>query len=292
MPEIALNPPPFNPRTRGGLGGCGEPTGRVGTARGADAALGPPRAAARPGGPHAGGSGGGAPPAVARHPVAAGPSRHAGAHPVDRRADRSGAPVGAAPGARTGAWMGGRGGRRHARAHADGGPAGGGVGRRPCGTVGAARRASARAGGCRVGCPAPVGRGGRPPKYVDGRGRAPRSGDGPGCGGLAGTGGGAGHAVDGGRRHADRRCSTAGGSATPPHAGGTGGVRAPPRRRWSGTAQRGNRLLRRGAGRRLRWVLAHGRCWVRVWVRPEPLPKSGDSITMHLDDPSQCLKSP
>jgi hypothetical protein len=43
---------------------------------------------------------------------------------------------------------------------------------------------------------------------------------------------------------------------------------------------------------RLRWVLAHGRCWVRVWVRPEPVPKSGDSITMHLDDPSQCLKSP
>jgi hypothetical protein len=67
---------------------------------------------------------------------------------------------------------------------------------------------------------------------------------------------------------------------------------APLRRRWSGTAQRVIRLLRRGAGRRLRWVLAHGRCWVRVWVRPEPVPKIGDSITMHIDDPSQCLKSP
>jgi hypothetical protein len=50
---------------------------------------------------------------------------------------------------------------------------------------------------------------------------------------------------------------------------------APPRRRWSGMAQRGNRLLRRGAGRHLRWVLAHGRCWVRVWLRPEPVPKIG-----------------
>jgi hypothetical protein len=67
---------------------------------------------------------------------------------------------------------------------------------------------------------------------------------------------------------------------------------APPRRRWSGTAQRVISLLRRGAGRRLRWVLAHGRCWVRVWVRPEPVPKIGDSVTMHIYDPSQCLKSP
>jgi hypothetical protein len=54
----------------------------------------------------------------------------------------------------------------------------------------------------------------------------------------------------------------------------------------------GDQLLRRGAGRRLRWLLAQGRCWVRLWLRPEPLPKIGDSITMHIDDPSQCLKSP
>jgi hypothetical protein len=67
---------------------------------------------------------------------------------------------------------------------------------------------------------------------------------------------------------------------------------APLRRRWSGTAQRVISLLRRGAGRRLRWLLAQGRCWVRLWLRPEPLPKIGDSITMHIDDPSQCLKSP
>jgi hypothetical protein len=67
---------------------------------------------------------------------------------------------------------------------------------------------------------------------------------------------------------------------------------APLRRRWSGTAQRVISLLRRGAGRRLRWLLAHGRCWVRLWLRPEPLPKIGDSITTHIDDPSQCLKSP
>jgi hypothetical protein len=39
-------------------------------------------------------------------------------------------------------------------------------------------------------------------------------------------------------------------------------------------------------------LLAHGRCWVRVWVRPEPVPKIGDSVTMHIYDPSQCLKSP
>ena len=66
---------------------------------------------------------------------------------------------------------------------------------------------------------------------------------------------------------------------------------APPRRRWSGTAQRGNRLLRRGM-QHLRWLLAQGRCWVRLWLRPEPLPKIGDSVTMHIYDPSQCLKSP
>jgi hypothetical protein len=79
---------------------------------------------------------------------------------------------------------------------------------------------------------------------------------------------------------------------------GVGGVRVPPttgaplRRRWSGVAQRGNRLLRRGAGRRLRWVLAQGRCWVCLWLRPEPLPKRGDSITVHIYDPSQCRKLP
>jgi hypothetical protein len=66
---------------------------------------------------------------------------------------------------------------------------------------------------------------------------------------------------------------------------------APPRRRWSGPAQPVISLLRPGL-QHLRWVLAHGRCWVRVWLRPEPVPKIGDSITMHIYDPSQCLKSP
>jgi hypothetical protein len=66
---------------------------------------------------------------------------------------------------------------------------------------------------------------------------------------------------------------------------------APPRRRWSGTAQRVISLLRRGM-QHLRWLLAQGRCWVRLWLRPEPLPKIGDSVTMHIYDPSQCLKSP
>jgi hypothetical protein len=80
--------------------------------------------------------------------------------------------------------------------------------------------------------------------------------------------------------------------------GGDWGVRAPltvsapPRRRWSNAAQRVIRPLRRRAGRRLRWVLAHGRCWVRVGVHPEHVPTRGDRITMHLDDLSRCLKSP
>ena len=69
-------------------------------------------------------------------------------------------------------------------------------------------------------------------------------------------------------------------------------VSAPPRRRRSNAAQRVIRPLRRRAGRRLRWVLAHGRCWVRVGVHPEHVPTRGDRITMHLDDLSRCLKSP
>ncbi len=59
----------------------------------------------------------------------------------------------------------------------------------------------------------------------------------------------------------------------------------------SGTAQRGNRLLRRGM-HELRWVLAHGWWRVRLWMRPEPLPKRGDRITMQRYTPSQCLKLP
>ena len=140
--------------------------------------------------------------------------------------------------------MRGRGGHLAACAHADGGPAGRGAGGRSCGTVGAAHRASARAGGCCVGCRAPSGRGGRPLTDIDGRGRALRSGDGRGCGGLAVSGGGDGHAGDGGRRRTDRRCSAAEGLSgrgrrVPPPG-------APPRRSGSGVAQRVISLLRRG----------------------------------------------
>ena len=66
---------------------------------------------------------------------------------------------------------------------------------------------------------------------------------------------------------------------------------APPRQRASGVAPRVIRLLQRGK-HQLRWLLAHRRWWVRLWVRPEPLPKRGDRITMHMYTPSQCLKSP
>ncbi len=48
----------------------------------------------------------------------------------------------------------------------------------------------------------------------------------------------------------------------------------------SGTAQQVIGLLRRGM-HELRRVLVHGRWRVRLWVRPEPLPKRGDRITMH-----------
>ena len=211
MPELALNPPPY--KHAGGTGGV-RCTNRVrGNRTGSGCCAGPAarcRSTRRSARWRIRGCGA---PAVARHPVAAVPSHHAGASHVDLRADRSGASASAAPGARTGAWMGGRGGRLHARTQAACGHAGSGVGCRPCGTVGAARRASSRAGGCRGVRPAPLGRGGLPPKEIDGLGLATRSVDGPGCRRLAVAGGGGGHAVDGGRRHADRRCSTAGGSA-------------------------------------------------------------------------------
>jgi hypothetical protein len=61
--------------------------------------------------------------------------------------------------------------------------------------------------------PAQLRCGGLPPKYVDGLGRAARSADEPGCRRLAGAGSGDGYAMDGGHRHTDRRCRTAGGSA-------------------------------------------------------------------------------
>jgi hypothetical protein len=266
--------------------------GAWGTALGADAALGPQRAAARPGGPHAGGSGGVEPPAVARHPVAAVPSHHAGASHVDLRADRSGAL------SRCCVWRPDRGMDGWARGvafkHAP---------KRIAGTLAVAWGA----GHAEPWAPLVE----RSAAQVDAAWYALRSWDEAGF-----------------RQSTSMGWDWQRGQVTDPDAVawqylvvatvtlwtvavGTRiedaeqqGVppgrlrRAPPttgaplRRRWSGTAQRVISLLRRGAGRRLRWLLAQGRCWVRLWLRPEPLPKIGDSITMHIDDPSQCLKSP
>ncbi len=66
---------------------------------------------------------------------------------------------------------------------------------------------------------------------------------------------------------------------------------APQPHRWSGTAQRVISLLQRGC-QQLRWLLAQGRSWLRLWLRPEPLPTMGNRVTMHIYCPSQCLKSP
>jgi hypothetical protein len=166
--------------------------------------------------------------------------------------------------------MRGRGGHLAACAHADGGPAGRGAGGRSCGTVGAAHRASARAGGCCVGCRAPSGRGGRPLTDIDGRGRALRSGDGRGCGGLAVSGGGDGHAGDGGRRRTDRRCSAAGGAVRSRTAGAAARRAAAPERERRGTA--GDQPAPAGT-QHLRRVLAHGRCRVCVGCTRSPRPQ-------------------
>jgi hypothetical protein len=193
---------------------AGEPTRRGGTARRADAALGPQRPAARPGGPRAGGSEVGVPPVAARHPGAAVSSHHAGAPgatstfaptsqvppPVLRLVPGSGhgcAGVGVAFTHAPQRWR--------ARWRWRGGPTTRNRGRRSSSVQ--PRRGSR---GVR---PAQLRCGGLPPKYVDGLGRAARSADEPGCRRLAGAGSGDGYAMDGGHRHTDRRCRTAGGSA-------------------------------------------------------------------------------
>lgn len=61
--------------------------------------------------------------------------------------------------------------------------------------------------------------------------------------------------------------------------------------RWSGTATRVICLLQRGC-QKLRWLLARGRQWVRVWLRPEPLPVMLYRVLFHIHCPSQCLKRP
>lgn len=64
------------------------------------------------------------------------------------------------------------------------------------------------------------------------------------------------------------------------------GATPPSPRRWSGTAQRVISLFQRGC-QKVRWLLAQGRRWIGLWLRPEPLPISNDRILMHIHCPSQ-----
>jgi hypothetical protein len=69
-----------------------------------------------------------------------------------------------------------------------------------------------------------------------------------------------------------------------------GQVRQPPttqprRTRRSGTARRMISLIQQGT-QKLRWLLARGRTWVRLWLRPEPWPKTPDSWAIHIHRPS------
>lgn len=59
----------------------------------------------------------------------------------------------------------------------------------------------------------------------------------------------------------------------------------PQPRRWSGTAKRVVCLLQRGC-QKLRWLLAQGRQWVRVWLRAEPLPVMRYRVLTHIHCPS------
>jgi hypothetical protein len=72
-----------------------------------------------------------------------------------------------------------------------------------------------------------------------------------------------------------------------------GRLRRPPctsvpcRRRRSGTALRMVSLLQQGC-QKLRWMLARGRIWVGLWLRPEPLPETPNTIRVHIHSPSPC----
>jgi hypothetical protein len=79
-----------------------------------------------------------------------------------------------------------------------------------------------------------------------------------------------------------------------------GQLRQPPtttprRTRRSGTARRIISLIQQGM-QMLRWLLAHGRTWVRLWLRPEPWPKTLDTWAIHIHCPSssaiRCLNPP
>lgn len=70
-----------------------------------------------------------------------------------------------------------------------------------------------------------------------------------------------------------------------------GRLRRPPttqaiHQRCSGTAHRVIGLMQRGR-QRLQHLLARGRTWSCLWLRPEPLPKTSDTITVHIHNPSQ-----
>lgn len=55
--------------------------------------------------------------------------------------------------------------------------------------------------------------------------------------------------------------------------------------RWSGTAKRVVCLLQRGC-QKVRWLLAQGRQWVRLWLRAEPLPVMRYRVLTHIHCPS------
>lgn len=57
------------------------------------------------------------------------------------------------------------------------------------------------------------------------------------------------------------------------------------RARRSGTATRALGLVRQGR-QQLRRTLSYGRVWRRLWLRPEPLPKTRPQITVHVHSPS------
>lgn len=65
------------------------------------------------------------------------------------------------------------------------------------------------------------------------------------------------------------------------------GASVPIKRRRSGTALRVVSLLRQGC-QKIRWMLGRGRTWTRLWLRPEPLPKTPDTIMIHIHSSSLC----
>jgi hypothetical protein len=65
----------------------------------------------------------------------------------------------------------------------------------------------------------------------------------------------------------------------------------PPTHRPSGPVDRIISLLQQGCQKR-RWLLARGRQWVSLWLRPEPLPAMAYRVLIYIHVPSRYLKSP